>query len=119
VSQLEMARRIGLDIRVQEDLPDIILVDLAPAHPLFVFVEVVASDGPVGERRKQAIYTLTDAGNIDRRHIAFVTAYLDRGTGAFSKTAKVLAWDSFAWFMSEPEKLIVLSDGTFLSDIIL
>jgi hypothetical protein len=119
VSQLEMARSIGLDIHVQVDLPDIILVDMAPAHPYFVFVEVVHSDGPVGERRKEAIYTLTDAGGIDRKHVAFVTAYADRESGAFSKTARILAWGSFAWFMSEPERLIVLGNGTFLSDLIL
>lgn len=119
VSQLELAKSIGLDIRVNVDLPDIILVDLAPAHPLFVFVEVVASDGPVGERRKQAIYALTDAGNIERKHVLFVTAYLDRESGAFSRTAKSIAWNSFAWFMSEPEKLMVLRDGTFLSDMII
>jgi len=118
VSQLELARKTGLDIHVDVDLPDIILVDLQAGHPLFVFVEVVASDGPIGERRKQAIYALTDAGKIDRRHVAFVTAYLDRESGAFSKTAKILAWNSFAWFMSEPDKLLVLRDGTFLSDII-
>lgn len=117
-SQLELARSIGLDIRVNVDLPDIILVDLEPEHPLFVFVEVVASDGPVGERRKQAIFALTDAGRIERRHVVFVTAYLDRESGAFSKTAKSIAWNSFAWFVSEPDKLMVLRDGTFLSDII-
>jgi hypothetical protein len=118
-SQLELARSIGLDIRADLDLPDVILVDLEPEHPLFAFVEVVASDGPVGERRKQAIYALTDAGNIDRRHVVFVTAYLDRESGAFSKTAKSIAWNSFAWFMSEPEKLMVFRDGTFLSDLVL
>ena len=118
VHQLELARSIGLDIHVQIDLPDIILVDLSPAHPFFVFVEVVHSDGPIGERRKQAIFALTDAGGIPRNHVALVTAYADRESGAFSKTAKILAWNSFAWFMSEPDKLMLLWDGTFLSDMI-
>jgi hypothetical protein len=118
VVQLEMAREIGLDIRVDRDLPDIILVDLAPAHPLLVFVEVVASDGPVTNRRQEAIYKLTDAGHIDRANVVFVTAYMDRESGAFSKTAKAIAWNSFAWFLSEPEKIMVLGDGTFLSDMI-
>jgi uncharacterized protein involved in copper resistance len=93
-------------------------VDLAPAHPLLVFVEVVASDGPVTNRRQEAIYKLTDAGHIDRANVVFVTAYMDRESGAFSKTAKAIAWNSFAWFLSEPEKIMVLGDGTFLSDMI-
>ena len=30
----ELARRIGLDIQADKDLPDIILADLGPIHPL-------------------------------------------------------------------------------------
>jgi hypothetical protein len=81
-------------------------------------VEVVASDGPVGERRKQAIFALTDAGHIERRHVVFVTAYLDRESGAYARTAKSIAWNSFAWFVSEPDRLMVFRDGTFISDIV-
>jgi hypothetical protein len=47
----------------------------------------------------------------DRSSVAFVTAYLDREAAAFKKTVSILAWNSFAWFVSEPEKLIIMKDG--------
>lgn len=53
-----LARSIGLNIEAGKNLPDTILVDLGPAHPLLAFVEVVATDGPVNERRKQALDAL-------------------------------------------------------------
>ena len=49
----ELARSIGLAIQADKNLPDMILVDLKPTHPLLVFIEVVATDGPVSERRKE------------------------------------------------------------------
>lgn len=107
----ELARQIGINISADKNLPDIILVDVAPRHPLLVFIEVVATDGPISERRQQAIYALTDAAGFDRSNIAFVTAYLDRDSSGFKKTISSLAWNSFAWFVSEPDKLIVLKDG--------
>lgn len=102
----EMAQAIGIHIEADKNLPDIILVDLAGDKPLLVFVEVVATDGPMTERRRDALYALTDKAEFDRRHVAFVTAYADRDTTAFKKTVPSLAWGSFAWFMSEPGKLI-------------
>jgi len=43
----QLAKDIGLKIKPDKNLPDIILVDLAPSDPILVFVEVVATDGPV------------------------------------------------------------------------
>jgi hypothetical protein len=107
-----IARTIGLTIQADKNLPDIILVDLGTSsgEPLLVFIEVVATDGPVSERRKAAIFELTDQAGFDRKHITFVTAYRDRQSQAFRKTVSELAWGSFAWFMSEPDKLVFLSD---------
>lgn len=48
----QLAEAIGLRIKSDKNLPDIILVDVGPEHPLLVFVEVVATDGPIGETRK-------------------------------------------------------------------
>jgi len=48
----ELAKAIGLTIPADKSLPDIVLVDLGPAHPLLVFIEVVHSDGPVNDARK-------------------------------------------------------------------
>lgn len=106
-----IANSIGLKIEADKNLPDLILADLGPREPLIVFVEVVATDGAVTERRRQAIHALTDAAGFDRKQVAFLTAYQDRQSAGFKKTVSQLAWGSFAWFVSEPEKLLLLSDG--------
>lgn len=111
MQDLRMASSIGLDIEAQKNLPDLILVDLGPAHPLIVFVEVVATDGAITERRQEALFALTDKGGFKRSSVAFVTAYADRQSPGFKKTISGLAWGSFAWFLSEPDKMFMLNDG--------
>lgn len=102
----ELAKSIGLSIQADKNLPDTILVDLGPTHPLLVFVEVVATDGPISERRKKALEQLVVDADFPAEHVAFVTAYLDRSKGAFEKTVDSLAWGSYAWFAAEPERLL-------------
>jgi BsuBI/PstI restriction endonuclease domain len=104
-----LARSIGLNIEADKNLPDTILVDLGPKHPLLVFVEAVATDGPVNDRRKQALEALATKAGFPLQHIAFVTAYLDRSGAAVKKTVDTLAWGSYAWFVSEPDGLVELS----------
>lgn len=106
-----IANAIGLKIEADKNLPDLILVDLGPADPLIVFVEVVATDGAITPRKQEAIYAITDAAGFSRAQIAFLTAYQDRASAGFKKTVTQLAWDSFAWFASEPEQIIILHDG--------
>jgi len=110
-----LAASIGLKIEADKDLPDLILVDLGPSDPLIVFVEVVATDGPMSQRRQMALYSLTDAAGFDRTQIAFVTAYQDREASGFRKTMSALAWGSFAWFVSEPLNILQLKDGSKLT----
>jgi hypothetical protein len=105
----ELARSIGLNIQADRNLPDTILVDLGPVHPLLVFVEAVATDGPVNSRRKLALESLATKAGFPIEHIAFVTAYLDRSGAPFKKTVDTLAWGSYAWFVSEPDGLVELS----------
>jgi hypothetical protein len=107
----KLAKAIGLKIKVDKNLPDTILVDLGPKHPLLVFVEAVATDGPVNERRKAALADLATEAGFPLQHIAFVTAYLDRGSAPFKKTVDSLAWGTYAWFVSEPDGLVELSSG--------
>lgn len=111
MQDLRMASSIGLDIEAQKNLPDLILVDLGPKHPLIVFIEVVATDGAINARRQEALFELTDKGGFKRSQVAFVTAYADRQSAGFKKTITSLAWGSFAWFMSEPDKIVMLRDG--------
>jgi len=107
-----LATAIGLKIPADQYLPDILLVDLGPKTPLLIFVEVVASDGPITAHRKMAFLQITRAAGFPDASVAFVTAYLDRGRPALRKTIAELAWNSFAWFASEPEHIIVLREGT-------
>lgn len=107
----KLAAAIGLKIEADKNLPDIILADLGPAEPLIVFVEVVATDGAVTARRQKALYALTDKAGFARDQVAFLTAYQDRESAGFKKTVSGLAWGSFAWFVSEPDKIVILRDG--------
>jgi hypothetical protein len=105
----DTARAIGLTIRAEKNLPDTILVDLGPKHPLLVFVEAVATDGPINERRKMALEGIALDAGFSPEHVAFVTAYLDRSGGTFRRTVDALAWGSYAWFVSEPDGLVDLT----------
>jgi len=110
----ELAAMLNLRIAADRNLPDVILIDLGGSSTdqfLLVFVEVVATDGPITEQRRQALAKIaTDAGFPVSR-LAFVTAYLDRSHGAFKKTIAELAWRSFAWFAAEPRQIMSLHDG--------
>ena len=87
------------------------MVDLGPDEPLLVFVEVVATAGPVSEARRAALMAIaTDAG-FSENQVAFLTAYADRGDAAFKASASGLAWRSFVWFMSEPGHIVVFHRG--------
>ena len=98
----ELASSIGLKIQPERNLPDIILADLGPNQPLVIFVEVVATDGAMTERRREALWAYAEAAGFKQSQVAFVTAYWDRASTAFRKTVAELAWNSFAWFASEP-----------------
>lgn len=106
----ELAKAIGLNIPQDKSLPDVVLVDLGPAHPKLVFVEVVATDGPINEARKSALIEIAGAAGFTKEHLAFVTAFLDRDDPPFRKTVGGLAWGSYAWFAAEPERLMVFSE---------
>lgn len=105
----QLAEDLGLKIEADRYLPDLILVDIAAKEePLFVFIEVVATDGPITEKRKEALQKIvTDAG-YKKEQCTFITAYSDRGQVAFKKTFSTLAWKSFAWCASEPKNIIGL-----------
>lgn len=101
-----------MTIQPDRNLPDLILVELGPAEPLLVFVEVVATAGPISEGRLTALLaTATEAG-FREDQVAFLTAYSDRDNAAFKSSVSELAWHSFAWFMSEPDHIIVLNRGS-------
>lgn len=105
----ELAKAIGLAIPADKSLPDIVLVDLGPAHPVLIFIEVVHTDGPVNQARKTSLLNIAESAGFPPECVAFVTAYIDRASATFRKTVSSLAWGSYAWFASEPDNLIVFS----------
>jgi hypothetical protein len=107
-----LANAIGLKIPADKYLPDILLVDLSPKEPLIIFVEVVASSGQFSAPRKEAFLEITRSAGFPDRNVAFVTAYLDRGQPSFKRTVAELAWNSFAWFVSEPDHIVVFREGS-------
>jgi BsuBI/PstI restriction endonuclease len=107
----ELAQALGLKIETDKLLPDTILVDLAPAEPLIVFVEAVATAGEITDARRGAFIELMTGAGFKASQVAFVTAFEDRNGQAFRRSIANLAWGSFAWCLSEPEHLIAL-DGT-------
>jgi hypothetical protein len=107
----ELAQAIGLSVQADRNLPDIVLADLGYATPLLVFVEAVATDGAVTQTRKEALLAIATEAGFAREHVAFVTAYQDRDEPAFRRTIGTLAWRSFAWFVSEPDQIVILREG--------
>ncbi len=118
---VRLLQALGINIETDRLLPDVMLVDLGGREdpPFFVFVEVVATDGPITEARKQALLRLaTDAG-YHADNVAFVNAYLDPETSAYRRTNATLAWGTFVWFLTHEDRLIALNrqrEGLHLRD---
>ena len=107
----QLAQAIGLAIDPNRNLPDLILVDLGPADPLLVFVEVVATNGPVSAARRSALLQIATGAGFSEAQATFVTAYADRNDAAFRRSVSELAWGTFAWFMSEPDHVVLWYAG--------
>ncbi len=107
----DLAKTIGIRIEPDKNLPDIILVDTGSPDLLVVFVEVVATDGPINALRKEALLRIASRAGFKTKQVAFLTAFADRAAPAFRKASADLAWGSFVWFASEPQHVIVLRDG--------
>lgn len=102
-----LAARIGLKIDASKLLPDIILADVGLNEVLIVFVEVVATDGPIVESRREELLRLAGDGGLEK-HVAFVSAFMDRSKPALRKALDSLAWNCFVWVASEPDNVIAL-----------
>jgi len=109
----ELAASLALNIDAKKDLPDVILVDAgrASAEFLVLFVEVVATDGPVSEERRRALLAIAESAGFERTAIAFLSVFVDRSDRAFKKAVADLALGSLTWFMAVPDSLMVLRDG--------
>lgn len=109
----KLANVLQITLSAADLLPDIILVDMAKPKLKLVFVEVVASDGPITEQRKTDILRLLAESPMgyEAADAIFVTAYDDRGARPVAQALRMLPWGSFAWFRSEPDRLVQLHDG--------
>lgn len=103
-------KRLRLRITPDRTLPDIILLDRgrSAAELMLVFVEVVATDGPVTEQRARAFLEIAAEGGFDAARVACITAFLDRDRAEVKKALPSLAWGSQVWFASEPDRLLRL-----------
>jgi BsuBI/PstI restriction endonuclease domain len=107
-----LTQKLGLQIDVGRLVPDLILADPGHDPQLMIFVEVVATDGPITEARRRELERLAAKAEYDPEHLMFGTAYADRSAGAFKKTFQALATGSFAWCAAEPDILIILGDAS-------
>ena len=114
----ELMKDIGLVIDKQKLLPDIVLADLGKTPLQIIFIEVVATDGPITESRKKELYSITDKAGFPRASIVFISAYEQRGSTIFKKRFSAIAVDSLIWCTSEPQLLIWLGkDKEFPIDL--
>lgn len=74
-------------------------------------MEVVHTDGPISQQRKEALEAIALDAGFETEHLAYVTAFSDRSASPYRALAHNLAWDSFVWFASEPMNLIMLQSG--------
>lgn len=107
----ELARSFNLVIDPARNLPDVILADVAHDSIFLVFVEVVATDGPITDLRRNQLLKLAQDADIPESRTAFVTAYLARDEASLRRHLSALAWNSFVWIASEPENIIAMYAG--------
>ena len=110
VQDQELMQGLGLPIDQKSLLPDLILADLSDNH-LLIFVEVVATDGPIDEQRKQLLLEIAESAGYQESETAFVTAFDDRGAEPLRKRIAGIAKDSIVWCRSEPDLLIWLGEN--------
>ncbi|MFJ4861421.1 BsuBI/PstI family type II restriction endonuclease [Streptomyces sp. NPDC088748] len=97
---------MGLEVDQATLLPDCLMADLAPSRDEFWFIEVVASDGPVTEERRQALIDWATAHGLEAEKCRFLTAFESRTASEAKKSLPVLAHGSYAWFANEPDGLL-------------
>lgn len=103
------AEDIGLHIMPSAELPDIVAADTAHEDGLrLVFIEVVHSDGPITELRKESLLKIAADAGVPEKNVRMITAFEDRNSYPFKKRISELARGSDVWFRSEPGLLVRL-----------
>ena len=102
------AAAYGFEFNPSLELPDVVVVDVANDNGKVAFIEVVHSDGPITELRKQALLRIAGEAGIPSERVLLITAFDDRNSSAFRKRFSELALGSKVWFRSEPDLIITL-----------
>lgn len=93
----------GISVDVSSLLPDVLIADLG-TDPMEIWViEVVATDGPIHERRKKKLIEWARKQGLPPEHLRYLTAFLSRNHGAAKRLLPSLAAGTHAWFLDEPE----------------
>ena len=101
----DLMRSIGIPIDQKTLLPDIVLADTGRNELLLIFVEVVATDGPMTQKRSKDLMQLCLKAGFTKQQVLLVSAFSDRNSAAFRRRFSAIAIDSLIWFASEPEVL--------------
>jgi len=102
VADAALIERLELAIDVGTLLPDAVIVDIGMGPPQFWIVEVVATDGPIDEERKEALLRWADSQRIPLDCCQFLTAFASRNAGPARRRLKDLASGTYAWYADEP-----------------
>lgn len=95
---------LGIDISVTRLLPDALMVDLATDPLEFWIIEVVATDGPISDRRKAKFLRWAETQGIPPENLRFLTAFLSRNHSTAKRLLPSLAEGTHAWFLDEPDQ---------------
>ena len=105
---VQLAESVGLKFDLKDELPDLILADIA-TNVKFIMCEIVATDGAVTEQRKTALLEIIKSSNIPENSVQFLTAFEDRESQPFRKNFSQLALNSVVWFRTEPDLIVILT----------
>ncbi|WP_071769658.1 BsuBI/PstI family type II restriction endonuclease [Burkholderia ubonensis] len=104
------ANALGLALDPKAALPDVIIVNLTEKATQLVFVEVVHSDGPITELRRNALLEIAKGLGYGPNDVALVTAFEDRQADIFRKRFSEIARGTWVWFRSEPHLFMELKN---------
>lgn len=96
------AHVLGLELDPKAALPDVIIVNVTRDATQLVFVEVVHSDGPITELRRDTLLEIAKGLGYGVDDVTLVTAFEDRNSDVFRKRFSEIARGSWVWFRSEP-----------------
>jgi BsuBI/PstI restriction endonuclease domain/BsuBI/PstI restriction endonuclease HTH domain len=96
---------LQLKIDVSGELPDVVVVDVGSQFSL-AFIEVVHSDGPITELRRDALLRMAEKAGIDSKRVRLISAFEDRNSQAFKRRVSELALGTWVWFRSEPDLIM-------------